>query len=163
MTPPPHNPEERPVGALLAPDILVMLEESPELIAAETEELHPADLADVAEAMPFEQIPVFLAALPKERAASILEYLDEELRTEVLEAMSPEQAAELVSAMTPDERADVLEELDEEHADEIVEEMPAEARRVTEQLRRYDPDTAGGLMTTEFVSEPATTSIEEAR
>jgi magnesium transporter len=162
MTPPPHNPEERPIGALLAPDILVMLEESPQLIAAETEELHPADLADVAEAMPREQIPVFLAALPKDRAASILEYLDEEVRAEVLEAMSPEQAAELVSAMTPDERADVLEELDEEHADEIVEEMPAEARRVTEQLRKYEPDTAGGLMTTEFVSEPATTSVEEA-
>ncbi|MDQ6635449.1 MAG: magnesium transporter, partial [Gemmatimonadota bacterium] len=162
MTPPPHNPEEQPIGALLAPDILVMLDESPQLIAAETEELHPADLADVAEAMPLEQIPVFLAALPKDRAASILEYLDEEVRAQVLEAMSPEQAAELVSAMTPDERADVLEELDEEHADEIVEEMPAEARRVTEQLRKYDPDTAGGLMTTEFVSEPATTSVEEA-
>jgi magnesium transporter len=162
MTPPAHNPDERPIGALLAPDILAMLEETPHLIAAETEELHPADLADVAEAMPLEQIPVFLAALPKDRAASILEYLDEEVRAQVLEAMSPEQAAELVSAMTPDERADVLEELDEEHADEIVEEMPAEARRVTEQLRKYDPDTAGGLMTTEFVSEPATTSVEEA-
>jgi magnesium transporter len=162
MTPPPHSPDERPIGALLAPDILAMLEETPHLIAAETEELHPADLADVAEAMPLEQIPVFLAALPKDRAASILEYLDEEVRAEVLEAMSPEQAAELVSAMTPDERADVLEELDEEHADEIVEEMPAEARRVTEQLRKYEPDTAGGLMTTEFVSEPATTSVEEA-
>jgi magnesium transporter len=162
MTPPPHSPDERPIGALLAPDILAMLEEEPQLIAAETEELHPADLADVAEAMPLEQIPVFLAVLPKDRAASILEYLDEEVRAQVLEAMSPEQAAELVSAMTPDERADVLEEIDEEHADEIVEEMPAEARRVTEQLRKYDPDTAGGLMTTEFVSEPATTSVEEA-
>ena len=159
---PPHNPEERPVGALLAPDILDMLEESPELIAAETEELHPADLADVAEQLPFEQIPHFLASLPKERAASVLEYVDEELRTQVLEAMSPEQAAELVAAMMPDERADVLEELDEEHADDIVEEMPAEARRVTEQLRRYEPDTAGGLMTTEFVSESANTSVEEA-
>jgi magnesium transporter len=139
-----------------------MLEESPELIAAETEELHPADLADVAEQLPFEQIPQFLAALPKERAASVLEYIDEELRTEVLEAMSPEQAAGLVAAMMPDERADVLEELDEEHADEIVEEMPAEARRVTEQLRKYEPDSAGGLMTTEFVSESASTSVEEA-
>ncbi|MFL5606652.1 MAG: magnesium transporter [Gemmatimonadaceae bacterium] len=139
-----------------------MLEETPQLIAAETEELHPADLADVAEAMPLEQIPVFLASLPTDRAASVLEYLDEEVRAQVLEAMSPEQAAELVSAMTPDERADVLEEIDEEHADEIVEEMPPEERRVTEQLRRYDPDTAGGLMTTEFVSEPATTTVEEA-
>src|SRR4051812_38716109 len=119
MTPPQHNPEERPVGALLAPDILSLLDESPQLLAAETEELHPADLADVAEAMPFERIPVFLAALPKERAAAVLEYLDEELRAEVLEAMTPEQAAALVSEMTPDERADVLEELDEEHAEEI--------------------------------------------
>ena len=159
---PPHNPEERPVGALLAPDILAMLEESPGLLAAETEELHPADLADVAEAMPFEQIPRFLAALPTDRAAAVLEYIDEELRATLLEAMSPEQAAALVSAMTPDERADVLEELDEEHAEDIVDEMPAEARRVTEQLRRYDPDTAGGLMTTDFVSESASTSVEEA-
>jgi magnesium transporter len=162
MTPSQRNPEERPVGALLAPDILALLEESPSLISAETEELHPHDLADVAEALPFESIPLFLAALPRDRAAEVLEYLDEELRAEVLEAMSPEQAAELVSAMTPDERADVLEELDEERADEIVEEMPEQQRRETQTLRAFDPDTAGGLMTTEFVSESATTTVEEA-
>src|SRR3954463_3449849 len=162
MTPSQHNPEERPLGALLAPDILSLLQESPELIAADTEELHPADLADVAEAIPVEQIPLFLAALPTDRAASVLEYLHEELRAEVLEAMNPEQAAALVSAMTPDERADVLEELDEETADEIVDEMPAETRRETQQLRRYDPDSAGGLMTTEVVKVPATTTVEDA-
>jgi magnesium transporter len=139
MTPSQHNPEERPLGALLAPDILSLLEESPSLIAAETEELHPADLADVAEALPFEQVPVFLAALPKDRAAQVLEYLDEELRAEVLEAMTAEQAAALVTEMTPDERADVLEELDEERAEEIVEEMPDEARRETQQLRGTTP------------------------
>ncbi|MEP6731593.1 MAG: magnesium transporter [bacterium] len=162
MTPTRRNPEERPVGTLLAPDIIALLEESPSLIAAETEELHPADLADVAEAMPTDQIPVFLAALPRDRAAALLEYLDEELRAEVLEAMSPETAAAFVSAMTPDERADVLEELDEEAAEEIIEEMPEQARRDTQALRLFDPDTAGGLMTTEFVSDAASTTVEEA-
>src|SRR5690349_4254579 len=162
MTPPPHNPEERPVGALLAPDILALLEESPSLIAAETEEVHPADLAEAAAAMPSEAVPQFLAALPRERAAQVLEYLDEELRTEVLEAMTAPQAAALVSEMTPDERADVLEELDEERAEEIVEEMPAEARRETEALRKWDPDSAGGIMTTEVVKVPATTTVEDA-
>jgi magnesium transporter len=49
MTPPQRNPEERPVGALLAPDILALLDESPGDIPVETEEIHPADLADVAE------------------------------------------------------------------------------------------------------------------
>jgi len=102
MTPSKKNPEERPIGALLAPDILALLDESPALIPAETDELHPADLADVAEAMPFDRIPLFLAAMPQDRAAAVLEYLDEELRAEVLEAMSPEQAAGLVSAMTPE-------------------------------------------------------------
>ncbi len=162
MTPSKHNPEERPIGALLAPDIIALLEESPSLIAAETEELHPADLADVAEAMPFDRIPLLFAALPQDRAAAVLEYLDEELRAHVLEAMSPEQAAALVSAMTPDERADVLEELDEDRAEEIVDEMPEQARRETKALMLFDPDTAGGLMTTEFVSESATTTVEEA-
>jgi len=163
MTPSQRTPEERrPIGALLAPDILALLEESPSQIAAETEEMHPADLADVAEAMPFDQVPVFLAALPKERAADVLEYLDEELRAEVLEAMTAEQAAALVTEMNPDERADVLEELDEERAEEIVEEMPAAARKETEELRRFDPDSAGGLMTTEFVSVAASTSVEDA-
>src|SRR5207237_119124 len=81
------------------------------------------------------------------RAADVLEYMDEELRAEVLEAMSATQAAALVSQMTPDDRADTLEELEEGVADEILSAMPAEERRVTEQLRAYNPETAGGLMT----------------
>ena len=162
MTPGTHNPADKPVGALLAPDILELLEESPAAVAAETEELHPRDLADVAEALPAEHVASFLAALPKERAADVLEYLDEELRTRVLEQIPADQAAALVTQMTPDDRADVLEEMNEERAEEILEEIPTEARRETEALLRFDPASAGGLMTTEFVSVPAKTSVEAA-
>ncbi|HJU73370.1 MAG TPA: magnesium transporter, partial [Gemmatimonadaceae bacterium] len=144
------------------PDILVLLDESPADIAAETEELHPHDLADIAEALPAEKVPEFLRALGAARAADVLEYLDEELRTELLEKMSATQAAELVTAMTPDDRVDVLEELEEERAEEILSEIPAEARRETEELLAYDPDTAGGLMTTRFVSVPKNLTSEAA-
>src|SRR3954469_25339572 len=113
MTPPQRNPEELPVAALLAPDILALLEESPADVAAETEEMHPADLADVAELLPREQVQSFLAALPPARAADVLEYLDEDLRVELLEEMTTRQAAELVTQMTPDDRADALEEMGE--------------------------------------------------
>src|SRR6476619_996052 len=124
MKTPTHNvvvteDNEATVGALLAPDILELLEESPDAIAADTEELHAKDLADVAHALPREMVGPFLSALPVERAADVLEYLNEELRSEVLETMSPRQAAELVTEMTPDDRADVLEELEEDRADEI--------------------------------------------
>jgi magnesium transporter len=159
---PPQRKEERPIAALLVPDILALLEESPNDVAVETEEMHPADLADVAEAMPIEQVRVLLRVLPPARAADVLEYLDEELRIELLEEMSTSQAAQLVSEMTPDDRADVLEELEEERADEILSEIPDEARKETERLLAYAPDSAGGLMTTEFVSVPETLSVDDA-
>lgn len=157
-----YDPQDRPLAALVAPDILELLEESPGAIAAETEELHPADLADVASMLPREHVPAFLAALPPARAADVLEYLDEELRTGLLEEIPTRQAAALVSEMAPDDRTDALEEMDEDVAEEIVSELPAAAREETERLLRFEPDTAGGLMTTEFVSVSAEMQVDEA-
>lgn len=167
MKTPTHTPQiqeddERTVGALLAPDILDLIEERPDAIAAETEELHAKDLADVAHSLPREMVAPFLSALPVERAADVLEYLNEDLRTEVLETMSVRQAAELVTEMTPDDRADTLEGLEEESAEEILSEIPAAERAETEKLLAYDPDSAGGLMTTEFVSVSQDTPVDEA-
>jgi len=161
MTPPRSN-EKRPLAALLVPDLLELLEESPESVGPQTEEMHPADLADVAEAMPEEMVRAFLFALPKERAAEVLEYLDEELRTQFLEELTAGEAALIVAEMTPDERADALDELDEETADDILSELGAEAQAETERLLEYDPYTAGGLMTTEFVSVGESLTVEEA-
>ena len=158
----PHRQEERPVAALLAPDILALLDESPGDVAAETEELHPANLADIAEALPRERVAALLAALAPARAADVLEYMDEELRTEVLEALTAREAAALVIEMTPDDRADALEELEDHRAEAILSEIPSAARGETERLLAYEPDTAGGLMTTEFVSVSEDLRVEEA-
>jgi magnesium transporter len=161
-----HTPtgehEVRGVVALLAPDILDLLDEDPSSVAAETEEIHPADLADIAEAIPRERVVDLLRALPPDRAADVLEYLDEELRSEVLEGLPTRQAAALVTEMTPDDRADVLEDLEEERADEILAKIPAAEREETERLLAYEPDTAGGLMTTEFVSVSEDERVEDA-
>ncbi|HMC54163.1 MAG TPA: magnesium transporter [Gemmatimonadaceae bacterium] len=157
-----RDPQEKPIAALVAPDILELLVESPADIAAETEEMHPADLAAVAELLPREQVKALLNALPRERAADVLEYLDEDLRVSVLEEIPTEQAAALVSQMTPDDRTDVLEDIDEDVADDIVSELSAEARAETERLMEFDPDTAGGLMTTEFVSVSGDFLVDEA-
>ncbi|MEO8575303.1 MAG: magnesium transporter [Gemmatimonadales bacterium] len=161
-----HTPtgeyKTRGVAYLLAPDILELLDEDPASVAVETEEIHPADLADIAEALPRERVADLLRALSSERAADVLEYLDEELRSEVLERLPTRQAADLVTQMTPDERADVLEDLEEERADEILAKIPEQEREETERLLAYEPDTAGGLMTTEFVSVSENSRVEDA-
>lgn len=159
---PPQKDKLRPLAALLVPDLLELLQESPQSVGPQTEEMHPADLADLAEALPEASVRAFLAALPRERAAEVLEYLDEDLRTQVLEELTAQEAASIVAEMTPDERADALEELDEETADDILSELEPDEKAATERLLEYDPYTAGGLMTTEFVSVDETLTIEEA-
>jgi len=157
-----YEDEQRTLAALIAPDIVALLHEDPRSIPAETEEMHAADLADVVETLPSEEVAAFLAALPTDRAADVLEYLNEDLRAEILEAMSTREAAALVTEMTPDDRADVLEDLEEESADEILSAIPTAEREETERLLSYEPDTAGGLMTTEYVSVSAEMPVEEA-
>jgi magnesium transporter len=158
----PDRNEERPVATLLVPDIVALLEDAPESVAAETEEMHAADLADVVEALPQDQRQALLTALPPARGADVLEYLQDRVRTEVLEEMSARDAAQIVTQMTPDDRADILDELEEARADEILSEIPLEARQETERLLAYEPDTAGGIMTTEFVSVPEDITVERA-
>jgi magnesium transporter len=158
----PSDSRDKSLAALVVPDILELLEESPAAISAETEEIHPADLADVVEALPRDKIAAFLSALPIGRAADLLEYLDEELRTQLLEELPTDLVVALVSQMTPDDRTDALEEMDEAVAEEIVSELPTEAREETQRLLQFEPDTAGGLMTTEFVSVSSDVTVDEA-
>lgn len=154
--------KNRLLAALLVPDLIELLQEAPASVAPQTEEMHPADLADLAEELPDELVRVFLSALSHERAAEVMEYLDDDVRTRVLEELTASEAASIVAEMTPDERADALEELDDETADDILSELDAFDKAETERLLQYDPHTAGGLMTTEFVSVNESLRVEEA-
>ena len=153
---------EHSIAALIAPDIKALLKSAPQAVAVETEELHPADLADVAESLSRSELVRLLQVLPRERAADVLEYLDEEMRSDVLEEMNASDAARIITEMTPDDRADVIEELEEDVADEILSEIPAAARAETEKLLAFEPDTAGGIMTTEFIAMRASATVEDA-
>lgn len=157
-----HERDEHSIGRLLAPDILALLEESPGDVAVDTEELHPADLADVAEALDRAHAIALLVALPPGRAADVLSHVEETLRSDLLEEMGTERAAELIKAMTPDDRADAIESLEDDVADPILAAIPREERAETERLLQYEPDTAGGLMTTDFVAVPEDATVEQA-
>src|SRR5205814_8094082 len=70
--------------------------------------------------------------------------------------------AQLVQETTTRDRGNTIEGLQESSAEEILSDVPAEERAETEKLLAYEPDSAGGLMTTEFVSVSQDTPVEEA-
>jgi len=134
----------------------------------------PRDVAARIEEIPAADGAVVLENLPAETAADVAEYLDPETAGKILSEMDPERAATVLSdmeapeasmvvaAMAPDDRVDVLEHVpDEQHA-AILGEMDAEDAAEVRELAKYPPDTAGGIMTTEFTALPEDLTIEEA-
>lgn len=153
---------ESAASGLLFPEVLEILRTDPSELNELTEELHPADLADIAGRLDDEDVPIFFGALPVDRAADVAEYVEDSVRTRLVLSLDPDRAARIVAAMTPDDRADVMADLDPEPAAAILSRIALPQRRETQQLLQYEANTAGGLMTTAFVTLPQATRSDHA-
>ena len=92
-----------------------------------------------------------LVLLGPELAADFVEEQESIIGAHLLEELPPERAAAIVDAMPSDEQADVLGELDDDDAEAILERMAPEEARDARALAAYPPDTAGGLMISEYL------------
>lgn len=114
--------------------------------------LHPADLAEILEDLDMHKQQAVLGALDPEVAADALEQLDTETQVDLIEGMGEERATRVVEEMAADEAADLLSELEEEKAETILEGMEAERSEEVRELLAHEEDTAGALMTTDFIA-----------
>ena len=115
-------------------------------------ELHPADLASIIDQLAPRDRAGVLASLDDEAAADAIEEMEPDTQVEVLEDLLPERAADILEEMSPDDAADLIADLSRTARDEILPLMePTEAREMAE-LLGYPEDSAGGMMTTEFVA-----------
>jgi len=132
------------------------------------EVLHPADVASIVQQLePGEMTQVF-EQLDTELAADALAEIEDEVQTAIIESLEDERAAEIIAEMDPDEAADLLGDLPEERREDLLEMM--EARHMIEEeeaediqeLLSYDDESAGGLMTTQYVTVRDTMTAQEA-
>ncbi len=113
--------------------------------------LHPADLADIMEALSPTERQAIIDSLDEETAAQALAELDARLKTQVVEKLGPEKAADIIEEMAPDEAADLLAGLSPETSQELLQEMPREEAQEVRALLQFEDNSAGGIMNTEFV------------
>ncbi|MGA7921429.1 MAG: CBS domain-containing protein [Candidatus Acidiferrales bacterium] len=115
------------------------------------EALHPADLADIMEELSPDERQGIISSLDEETAAGTIAELDKRLQTQVVEKLDPERAADIIEEMSPDAAADLLANLEPETSKEVLNEMEHHEAHEVETLLKFEPNTAGGMMTTEIV------------
>jgi len=115
-------------------------------------ELHPADLATIIDQLAPRDRAGVLAALDDEAVADAIEEMEPETQVEVLEGLHPERAADILEEMSPDDAADLVADLSDSTRQELLGLMEADEAKELGGLLAFPEDTAGGMMTTEFVA-----------
>jgi len=146
------------VGYLATDAATVQLKSSRDKLAR----LHPVEIARLAEALSYHHGSEIVESLDDETAAETLEEMSAEDQARIISDMDEERAADILEWMSPDEAADVLGDLPEEKAEDLLKRMETEEQADVAELLPYEDDTAGGLMTTEFVTLPRKLTVGEA-
>jgi CBS domain-containing protein len=124
--------------------------------------LHPVEIAQLAESLSPIHRTEIVESLDNEIAADTLEEMSTEAQARILEEMDEERAADILEEMSPDDAVDVLGEMDEDKAQELFDLMEEEEKADVAELLPFKSDTAGGLMTTEFVTFPKNLTVAQA-
>lgn len=147
------------------PDLRNQLETEPEQLRDVMDEFHLEDIADAMETMPDDQIASLVSVLPPAMGAEVLERMSEEAGAEIIGKLNVDDAAALLTEMASDDRADLMQELPEELRAQILASIEETEPAVAEDMRvlsAYGEDTAGGIMTTDYVALWPELTVEQA-
>ncbi|MGD0110988.1 MAG: CBS domain-containing protein [Armatimonadota bacterium] len=124
--------------------------------------LNPADLADILGEMNALDRAAVVSSLDEETAAAAMQEMDFDVQKSVLDSVESEKAADLLEEINPDDAADLVGDLPKDRADELLSLMEPDEASDVKELLKYPDDSAGGLMTTEYITVPAGMTAQEA-
>ena len=126
--------------------------------------LHPAQIADLVEAASHDEGEEIISAVGQDREleADVFEELDPEHQQEFVRSRSDAEVAALLAKMAPDDVVDFITELDQERRLPVLGLLPPELERKVRSLLSYNPETAGGLMSPDFLALPRSTPVDRA-
>ena len=106
-----------------------------------------------------EQQTSILAALDPKIAAEVLDDVPDTHAADLMKSLEPSEAAEILETMPVDEQADLIGDIEDDNADAILSEMKPAVAGDVRNLTQHEPDTAGGLMSTDIFSFPARATV----
>lgn len=121
-----------------------------------------ADIAAYMEKMEQDELLKLFRILPKSMAADVFSYLEIETEQYIITSMSEKDAANIIDHLMADDATDLLEEMPANVVKKLLAHASAETRRDINHLLRYPEDSAGSIMTVEYVDLKETLTVEQA-
>ena len=126
-------------------------------------EMNPADIAEILNEAPSkEQLPIIFRLLPKELAAETFVELDSDMQQTLIEAFSDNELKEFLDELFLDDTVDIIDEMPATVANRILKHTDSQTRKQINQLLAYPDDSAGSIMTTEYISLRKDITVSEA-
>ena len=125
-------------------------------------EMNTADIATVLDEMEEEEVLKIFRILPKNLAADVFSYLEVENQQMIITSLSDKEAANIINNLMADDATDLLEEMPANMVKRLLANASAEARRDINHLLRYPEDSAGSIMTVEYIDLKESMTVEDA-
>ncbi len=125
-------------------------------------QMNPADLAPIFEEIEEKDIAVIFRILPKEFAAEVFVEMDSDMQQFLIEAFSDKELKEVMDELFMDDTVDIIEEMPANVAKRILKQTNATTRKMINQLLAYPEDSAGSIMTTEYIDLEKNMTVDEA-
>jgi len=126
------------------------------------EDEEPADVAAVLQEVPDEEALLLFRIIPKDLAAETFVEMDSDLQLSFIEKFSDREITEMLDEMFVDDTVDIIEEMPANVVRRILANSSPETRSQINQILKYPKDSAGSIMTTEFVELRPHITVEEA-
>lgn len=132
------------------------------LLRQELAEMNEADIAALLEELPSEELLKIFRILPKTMAADVFSYLPIEMEQAIITSLTDREAANIINNLMADDATDLMEEMPANVVKKLLANASAETRRDINHLLRYPEDSAGSIMTVEFVDLKENLTVEQA-
>ncbi len=125
-------------------------------------DLHPADIAEILNHLKPEDAETAFSILDTETAGEVLTELDEHLRERILKNIDKQKITDIVDELETDDATDIVSELPEQVAEHVLENIDREDSEDVKELLKYPEDSAGGIMTSDFVFVHESATVKDA-
>lgn len=125
-------------------------------------EMQPPDIAAIFEEAPEKDIPIIFRILPKELAAEVFVEIDSDMQQLLIEAFSDKELHDVIDELFMDDTVDIIDEMPATVTKRILKQTDPKTRRMINQLLAYPDDSAGSIMTTEYIDLKKSMTVEKA-